>query len=192
MVSTAHPVPDPVTRVAAVVVPLLLVGYGVARHVDGLDGSHGPGVAWTVGHLAFLAAMVGFGALAVQLGSDARGGPWPALATGGRLAALIGVGLFCWVILTDLSPWLDETAPVPDALMTIGPPAFGGGMVTLLALQVGRWVAWWAPLAVLGAIVALGADLDLLVPAALVLLVALWPLGRGGGRPAVTNVGAVS
>lgn len=181
MASHARPVPDLVTRVAAFVVPLLLLGYGAARHVDGLDGSHGPGPAWTIGHLAFLAAVLGLGVLAVRLGREGRRGPWPALADGGLLAALIGVGLFCWVILTDLSERLDDVASLPDALTTVGPLAFGGGLVTLLALQAGHWVPWWSPFAVVGAFAALGADLDLLVPAGLLFALALWPLAR---RPA--------
>src|SRR5688572_28100479 len=37
--------------------PLLVLTYGVLRIVDGLDGERGPGPAWTVGHLAFLAAL---------------------------------------------------------------------------------------------------------------------------------------
>jgi hypothetical protein len=185
MASDARPVPDPVTRVAALVVPLLLLGYGAARYVDGLDGSHGPGTAWTIGHLAFLAAMLGFGALAVGLGREGRRGPWPALAGGGLLATLVGVGLFCWVILTDLSARLEDVAALPDALMTLGPLAFGGGLVTLLALQVGRWLPWWSPFAIVGAIAALGADLDLLAAAALLFALGLWPLVRRSPRAAV-------
>lgn len=40
-------------RTAATASPLLLLVYGVSRFVDGRDGSHGPGLAWNLGHVAF-------------------------------------------------------------------------------------------------------------------------------------------
>ncbi|GII94727.1 hypothetical protein [Sinosporangium siamense] len=47
-------------RVAFIAAPLFTLAYGVIRIVDGFDGSRGPGLAWTVGHLAFLVALVMF------------------------------------------------------------------------------------------------------------------------------------
>lgn len=47
-------------RTAFIAAPLLTFAYGVIRILDGLDGSRGPGLAWTTGHLAFLGAMVAF------------------------------------------------------------------------------------------------------------------------------------
>src|SRR3712207_3367143 len=44
-----------------VAAPTLLFGYGVVRLVDGRDGAYGPGLAWTIGHLLFLAGLVMFG-----------------------------------------------------------------------------------------------------------------------------------
>jgi hypothetical protein len=43
--------------------PALLLGYGLLRWVDGRDGSQGSEPWWTVGHLAFLGAVVAFVAL---------------------------------------------------------------------------------------------------------------------------------
>ena len=68
-------------RRSALAAPVLLLAYGLLRLIDGLDGIHGPGLAWTLGHLAFAAAMVLFGVLAP--GSFAavlprRSGPCPA------------------------------------------------------------------------------------------------------------------
>ncbi len=34
--------------------------YGLVRLLHGLDGTHGPGLLWTAGHLAFLAALILF------------------------------------------------------------------------------------------------------------------------------------
>ena len=43
-------------RIAFIAAPLLVLAYGVIRILDGLDGSRGPGLAWTSGHIAFMAA----------------------------------------------------------------------------------------------------------------------------------------
>lgn len=50
-----------------VAAPTFLFGYGIMRIVDGLDGSYGPGFAWTLGHIMFLFAFVLFGFVIVQL-----------------------------------------------------------------------------------------------------------------------------
>ncbi|MGW2223240.1 hypothetical protein ACWCSD_50310, partial [Nonomuraea sp. NPDC001684] len=47
-------------RIAFVAAPVLTFAYGVLRILDGLDGSRGPGPAWTTGHLAFIGALAFF------------------------------------------------------------------------------------------------------------------------------------
>ena len=44
-------------RLPFIAAPLLALTYGIIRILDGLDGSRGPGLAWTTGHLAFLGAL---------------------------------------------------------------------------------------------------------------------------------------
>src|SRR5688572_5631588 len=73
--------------------PLFLLAYGLLRLVDGLDGLHGPGRAWNVGHTFFLIAFVMFGALVWRL----RG-----VSSVAATAALVGSAAFVWVILGDL------------------------------------------------------------------------------------------
>ncbi|MFI2707513.1 hypothetical protein ACH5WX_08205, partial [Nocardioides sp. CER28] len=80
-----------------------------------------------------------------------------------------------------------------DVLMAVGPLSFALGLVTLLALHVGRGVPAWSPAAFLLANVAIGVDLDLLLPAALVMLAAVSPLARRPlARGGIANVGGVS
>ena len=62
MTSMARP-----TRLLSVLIPFLLLCYGVLRLIDGMDGDHGPGVAWNLGHTFFLAAFLLLGAFVVEL-----------------------------------------------------------------------------------------------------------------------------
>ena len=48
-------------RFAYIGAPALVTAYGLARLIDGIDGSKGPGPAWTIGHLFFLVALALFG-----------------------------------------------------------------------------------------------------------------------------------
>jgi hypothetical protein len=45
---------------AYLLAPAFTLGYGIVRIIDGLDGQYGPGPAWTIGHLAFLAGLAFF------------------------------------------------------------------------------------------------------------------------------------
>jgi hypothetical protein len=179
-------------RAVALSAPLLMATYGVLRFLDGLDGGHGPGLFWNLGHVALLLAVLGFGVLGVHLASSASR-RHPTVAGVALVATLVGVALFSWVTLTDLSERLDDAWDMPDVLMAVGPLAFALGLVTLLALHVGRGVPAWSPAAFLLANVAIGVDLDLLLPAALVMLAAVYPLARRPlARGGIANVGGVS
>ncbi len=160
-------------RFIASLVPALLLVYATARWVDGRDGSQGPGAAWNVGHVAFLGAFVGFGLLTVTLWRSSAGSSGTAAAT----ASFSGVLLFCWVILTDLSPALDRLASLPDLVMAMGPLVFIAGFVALLAIHcrqagVPRW--WLRPVIALIALVLVGANLDLLPATAALIALSLW------------------
>jgi len=171
-------------RVLTTAIPLLMLVYGVARLLDGRDGVYGPGLAWNMGHLAFLAAFMGLGALTVHFWRSnprAKGGVLAAY-----VAALVGVALFVWVIVIDLVPSLDERASLPDPIMAVGPLIFISGFVASLTLHARRvGIRWWAapPLLALAAMVAVGADLDLLPVTALLLAAALVPVGLRDAQP---------
>lgn len=175
-------------RALTIPIPLLMLLYGVARWFDGRDGEYGPGVAWNIGHVAFLAAFVGFGALTVHFWrSSAR--PHPA-AIVAYVASLVGVALFLWVILTDLIPALDERASLPDPVMAVGPLIFIVGFVASLALHTRRvgmpgWIA--PPLLTLAALIVVGANLDLLPLTAVLLAAALVPVGLREDEPRVSG-----
>ncbi|ADB35929.1 hypothetical protein Kfla_6940 [Kribbella flavida DSM 17836] len=80
--------------------PALFIAYGIVRLIDGTDGAHGPGLAWTVGHLLFLLAFFLYAAVLLHLrrlaGSPRR------LANVATAAGLIGVLAFVRVIVIDL------------------------------------------------------------------------------------------
>lgn len=159
--------------------PALLLIYAVARFIDGRDRDHGPSAAWNVGHLAFLGAFLGFGLLTVALYRHLRRGTDPWLTAAGS-ASLVGVALFCWVILTDLIPSLDARASLPDPVMAVGPAVFIAGFVGLLLIAARRSNA--VPVVTPGlsllVFVLIAAELDLLAVAAGLLLMALWPVRR--------------
>ena len=108
----------PLVRFSALAAPTFLLLYGLLRLVDGLDGDHGPGLAWSLGHALFLISFVLLGVLAVGMrhlvpASTAWTRVVASLAT---VSALFGVGCFLWVILGDLFPDFRDGAPLPDAL----------------------------------------------------------------------------
>ncbi|BAL88651.1 hypothetical protein AMIS_34310 [Actinoplanes missouriensis 431] len=167
-----------IVRRTAVAAPALMFGYGVLRFLDGRDGDRGNGIAWDAGHVAFFAAMVLFGVLAVALRPIA---PAWARRTGTVAAALalFGAGCFLWVIAGDLSPAFREAAPLPDVLETGGSALFPLGMLMLLGLLVAaRRAPVWSPLLFGAGIAAITVNLDLLPVASLWILAALAPLAR--------------
>ncbi|GGN71882.1 hypothetical protein GCM10010112_39550 [Actinoplanes lobatus] len=172
-------------RFAALDAPALMLLYGLLRLIDGLDGARDPGgLAWTVGHLAFFAAMVLFGVLAAGLRRLAPPGAGP-VATVATAMTLSGVAGFLAAIAGDLSPAFQAAAPLPEQLQVAGPLLFALGMLTLLGLMVAaRRAPAWSPLMFGAGIVALTLDVDNLPLAALILLAALAPLARPDRRRA--------
>jgi len=171
------------TRVAALAAPLLMLFYGIARYVDGLDGDRGNGVAWDVGHAAFFVAFVLFAVLAVRLHRVVPvAARWQrTLRDVALAAALVGAAAFLWVTLTDLVPAL-ETG-LPEAAMIGLPALFVLGMSTLLGqLAAARLLPVWSPLVVLFSFVTVSVNLDMLPFAAVVILGGLAPLAATGAR----------
>jgi hypothetical protein len=175
--------PQPLLRISAVAAPTLLLLYGVLRLVDGLDGSHGPGLAWDLGHALFLAAFVFFGCLVVGLRGVARAGSRRTRVTADSAAILGGVGVCCflWVILGDLFPRMAESTSLPDPLYVAGPVLFQLGATVLLvqlAAARPRRLPVWSPALVFVGFVLIAVDLDLLPVGALLILFGLAPLAR--------------
>nr|WP_246096375.1 hypothetical protein [Streptomyces botrytidirepellens] len=178
MTSTA-----PTTRLFSVLIPLLLLSYGALRLIDGMDGGHGPGVAWNLGHTFFLAAFLLFGAFVVLLRSLV-----PAVTVGTRTAAsaamvagVFGAACFVWVILGDLFSAFADSAPLPGPLEVAGPMAFQLGMLTLLIMLVAvrpRQLPVWSPALVFVSFILIAISLDLIPLAAVVLMAGLTPLAR--------------
>lgn len=145
-----------------VVAPVLVGAYGVARIADGLDGSRGPGLAWTVGHLCFLAALVLFVQIFGRLRAMAGGG---VVATAGYAAGLIGALALAAQFTIDLvvgflsadhdamGPRFEAVKAIPGVepvVYTVVPLLFYVGMVVLVArLAAGRRVPWWSAVLVL-------------------------------------------
>ena len=180
-----HPSPDrrrgkTADRVVAVTSPLLLFTYGAIRLIDGLDGNHGPGIWWTVGHLAFLLAILGFGWWMVRLRASIDGSITTRRAADAALAAgTLGVLAFSVVIVGDLSEQL--AVNLPDAVMAAGPLLFQAGLVGLLLLttRVGDTQGrWWHAVIVLAGFALLALQLDLLPLSALIILAGVMPYCR--------------
>ncbi|MBQ0906896.1 hypothetical protein [Micromonospora sp. U21] len=182
--------PIRMVRTAAVGAPMLVLLYGVLRIIDGLDGDHGSGWAWNLGHALFLVAFVLFAGLVVGLrrllASAGAAGSSTTPRTGLRVlldvataAGLVGVAAFLWVILGDLFPRLADAAPLPDPAMAAGPLLFQFGLLTLLVrAAVGRpqlLPGWGPPLVLLG-FVPIAVNLDLLPIGAALILSGLLPL----------------
>jgi hypothetical protein len=178
----------PFVRVSALAAPALLLLYGLLRLIDGLDGDHGPGLAWNLGHTLFLIGFVLLGVLAVGMRQLVPATTvWTRIvASLATVAALFGVACFLWVILGDLFPDFHDAAALPDALDMLGPLSFQLGVLTLLIILVTarpRRLPIWSPLLVLIGFVLFAVNLDLIPIGALLILAGLAPLA-GDRRPA--------
>ncbi len=195
-----------------VVAPALMFGYGVVRLIDGRDGEDGPGPAWTIGHLLFLAGLVLFGGVVVRLRrlvattTTAR----KVTASVAMALALVGVTAFVRVILIDLLVGFRATdnaemrvirddignvpGILPEAVWDLGPLLFQVGLLTLtvqLATLQPRRLAAWSPALIAIGFACIMIDLSLLSVGAALFAFALAPVawrparqadGVGGGR----------
>ncbi|WP_132753475.1 hypothetical protein [Streptomyces vinaceus] len=185
---------SPWQRAAFSVGPLCMTAYGLIRLTD---GEHGPGAAWSAGHLFFLTAVLCFVPVVLGLRRTAaaeRGPGGRGLAAAGAVTALLGAATVVAQAVIDLvAGFLSEDreamreifrrvkshAGVEPAVYTVGPLLFYVGLLLLLTqLAALRRTAAWRPLAVVAGIVATGLSLDLLPLAGLLFLLAFGPLGR--------------
>lgn len=177
------------SRNAALIAPLLLVLYGGLRLVDGLDGNHGPGLAWNLGHTLFFVGFLLFGVVTFTLRRIVLAATTRArqVANAATAASLFGIACFLWVILGDLFADLDAAAPLPEPLQLLGPLAFQLGWLVLLVMPVvarPRLLPVWSPVLVLAGFLLFSVDLDLLPVGGLLLAAGLFPVSRATRRPA--------
>ncbi|MFG6196012.1 hypothetical protein [Nonomuraea sp. JJY05] len=178
-------------RIAFIAAPLLVLAYGVIRILDGLDGSRGPGLAWTTGHLAFMAALVLFVPVFWQMRRMAGGN---ALATASAAAGTVGVvallGQFGIDIVVGfmsadkeaMGVLFDQVRSVPGVSIVVYDAVpllfFAGQLALVVQLAVLRRVRVWTPLLVLADLVLPFIEKDLIPLGALCLLVSFVPLAR--------------
>ncbi|WP_327088908.1 hypothetical protein OIE66_42510 [Nonomuraea sp. NBC_01738] len=172
-----------IPRVLSILIPSLLLCYGVLRLIDGLDGDHGPGLAWNLGHTFFLAAFLLLGVFLVELRRLVPPATAPMRVAAGTatIAGVFGAACFVWVILGDLFPGLAESAPLPEPLKLASPLVFQLGLltlVTMLAAARPRRLPVWSPPLVFLTFGLIMVNLDLLPLAAICLLAGLAPLAR--------------
>jgi hypothetical protein len=177
--------------------PLFMLAYGVIRLIDGLDGSRGPGAAWTCGHAAFLIASLLFGPVVLGLRHMVAAST-PGLritATASAMTALLGTAAIAGQVLIDLVVGLRAAdrqemnrlfqqiqgyAGVKPALYTVGPVLFYVGLlalVALLAVATPRRISGWSPVLVLLGTALMAVNLDLIPLGAACYWLALAPAG---------------
>ncbi|GAA2265472.1 hypothetical protein GCM10010402_21510 [Actinomadura luteofluorescens] len=202
------------TRIAFHLAPVLMLAYGVVRLIDGRDGQHGPGPAWTVGHLLFLGSLLLYGLVIAGLWRRMPGAERGRARriTAGALAAAAAVGLvtFVRVAIIDIvvglraadaaeksalaDRYADVPAVLPQALYEIGPVLFMLGLTALLVQYavVGPRRAMAAGSAVLLVLAFVGimANLDLLPAGAALIWLALFPHSREQSEHAPAHRGA--
>ncbi|MBF9128693.1 hypothetical protein I0C86_06775, partial [Plantactinospora sp. S1510] len=178
-------------RTAFITAPLLTLAYGVIRILDGLDGSRGPGIAWTVGHLAFIAALALFVSTFWQMRDlAARSRTATALAAIGTagIAVLViqfGIDLVVGFISTDraeMATHFERIQSVPGVSLAIydgGPFLFYLAQLAIVVLlAVTRRVKVWTPVLVALDLALPFVDKDLIPVGAVFLLVSFIPLYR--------------
>ncbi|MCX5198553.1 hypothetical protein OOK31_32495 [Streptomyces sp. NBC_00249] len=190
------------TRTAFFAAPLCMLAYGLVRLSD---PDHGPGAAWTAGHLALTASVLLFGAVFLGLYRMATvaagGGPGggrlsAAAATATGLAGVLAVTAQAVIDLvvgfraTDragmdqLFEQIQSQPGVQPAVYTVGPLLFYVGLLWLtVQLAAQRRIGAWRPALVLLGTAAPAVSLDLIPLGALLFAAALTPLARALPAP---------
>ncbi|HYQ67281.1 hypothetical protein [Actinophytocola sp.] len=178
-------------RLPFIAAPVLVFAYGLIRIVDGFDGERGPGLAWTVGHLAFILAMVMFLLVFRHLhrlaGRDTLATVTRVVATLGALALIgqFGVDIVTGLLADDharmaeISRSVHRNHLVSLAIYDVGPYLFyAGQFVLVLQLAVTRRIAGWTPVLVLIDLLMPLVDKDLIPIGAAALLVSFVSIGK--------------
>ncbi len=203
------------SRIAFHLAPALMLAYGAVRLIDGRDGQHGPGPAWTVGHVLFLGSLLLYGGVIAGLYGRVRAaaGGTASRVVGGvtTVVAALGLATFVRVAVIDIvvglraadpaeksmlaDRYADVPAVLPQAVYEIGPVFFMLGLLALLVqfaiTAPGRKaVAALSPVLVTLGFVAITLDLNLLPAGAALIWLALVPCTRVQGSPAPARSGA--
>ncbi|WP_433131698.1 hypothetical protein ACQPWW_10960 [Micromonospora sp. CA-240977] len=178
-------------RTAFIAAPILVMSYGIIRLIDGLDGERGPGAAWTIGHLAFIGALVAFVSVFWQMRRMTGGRVLATVfATAGTVGALalitqFSIDLVAGLLATDnygMSMVIHQVRTLPgisQLAYDFGPYAFYLGQLALVVLlAVRRRVRVWTPVLVLADLATPFIDKDLIPLGSVLLLVSFVPLAR--------------
>ncbi|MFC4115158.1 hypothetical protein [Nonomuraea zeae] len=185
-------------RFPFIAAPLLTLAYGVIRILDGLDGSRGPGLAWTTGHLAFMAALVLFAVTFWQMRRIAGGGRLATVSAVAGIAGIVGllaqfgIDIVVGFMSADhaamgaLFAQVQAVPVVPFVIYTGTPLLFYVAQVVIVSrLAVLGRVQWWTPVLVLVDMALPLVDKDFIPLGALCLLVSFVPLARQAAAPVV-------
>ncbi|AZQ71918.1 MULTISPECIES: hypothetical protein [Streptomyces] len=174
--------------------PLCMTAYGLIRLTD---PGHGPGPAWSLGHLALLSGVLLFAPVMLGLRRTAvatgRGRGSRTFADAGATLGLLGVAAVTAQASIDLlvgyasvdrdtmNVLFDHIRDLPGvtpAVYTIGPLLFYVGLL-LLTVQLAalRAIVFWRPLAIVAGVAVSAISLDLIPVGGLLFLLALAPLG---------------
>ncbi|SHM79262.1 hypothetical protein SAMN05216268_114143 [Streptomyces yunnanensis] len=178
--------------------PLLVTVYAGLRFLDGLDGERGPGPAWTTGHLAFLAALILFVPVFLELRRLAGRGLF---ATATAVVGLVGAACSMVQISIDIvvgalaadheamrEMWTDvQSVPgVNLVVYTLAPVLLYLGLLVMFCqLALARAVPVWRAVAVVFAVLVSLLGLDALPAVGLLLCAGLAPFPRRADSPAV-------
>ncbi|MFC6018772.1 hypothetical protein ACFP2T_21490 [Plantactinospora solaniradicis] len=187
-------------RPAFIAAPVLVMGYGIIRLVDGLDGVRGPGPAWTIGHLAFIGALAAFISVFWQMRRLAGG---RVLATVSAMAGTLGALALITQFSIDIAAgflaadnygmstiiYQVRTLPgISQLAYDFGPYAFYlGQLVLVVLLAVQRRIKLWTPVLVLADLATPFIDKDLIPIGAVLLLISFLPLARGTAAATPAN-----
>ncbi|MEU9125150.1 hypothetical protein AB0C96_35855 [Streptomyces sp. NPDC048506] len=186
--------------IAFTTAPLLVTVYAGFRVLDGLDGERGPGPAWTSGHLAFLASLILFVPVFLELRRLAGRGLF---ATATTVVGLVGA--VCSMVQISVDIVVGALAADHEAMRTmfaavqsvpgvnplvyaVGPVLLYLGLVVLFCqLALARAVPVWRAAAVVLAVLVSLLGLDALPAVGLLLCAGLAPFPRRGTPPATAH-----
>jgi hypothetical protein len=184
-------------RFAPIAGPLALGGYGVVRNLGKLDNVYGPGFDWQLAHFLGLAGFLLFVPLVLALRTLLPAGAVREVVVGATLLGLAAsvvqfgadiVQAFMAADREELRRLQHDFTGLPGvraAFYDVGPLFFFVGIVVLavLAARAGR-LPWWSPVVLLVGVLLPPISLDLMPPAALLMVLAMLPLTRRSRQPA--------
>jgi hypothetical protein len=176
------------TRIAFLAAPILMLAYGVIRL---FDGHRGPGIGWTAGHLAYLAAAILFVPVCLGLRRIAVTGHRRtanafcsaallgllAIAVQAAIDLVIGFRAADKAAMRVMDHQVQAHAGVTPAIYTVGPVLFYLGVVALVALlAVSRRAGFWTPFVMLAGTLMPAINLDLIPVGACCFLLVTAPM----------------